>query len=109
MGTSYGFVEITGVTAAIDAIDIMCKASNVKLLTWERKLGGRLVTIIIEGSVAAVKEAVDAATGRAIKKPVATGVMANPHEEVVRLVGLSASRLKKQDNDASNDKSFEEV
>ena len=45
--TSLGFIEITGVVAAIDALDIMCKTSGVELATWERKLGGRLVTIIV--------------------------------------------------------------
>jgi microcompartment protein CcmL/EutN len=93
MGKSYGFIEILGVVAAIDAIDIMCKSANIQLLTWERKLGGRLVTIIIEGNVAAVKQAIEVAKERALKKPVATGILANPHEEIIRIVGKSASRL----------------
>ena len=91
--TSLGFIEITGVVAAIDALDIMCKTSGVELATWERKLGGRLVTIIVRGDVASVTEAVEAAAARAIKKPVASGIIANPHEEIVRLVNLSASRF----------------
>jgi len=95
MGKSLGFIEITGTVAAIDALDIMCKTSNVELETWERKLGGRLVTLVISGEVAAVTEAVEAAKANAIKKPVASGVIASPHEEIKRLVALSASRLKK--------------
>mgnify|MGYP004697303277 FL=1 len=51
---SLGFVEVSGVVAAVDALDIMCKTANVNLVTWERKLGGRLVTMIIEGSVSDV-------------------------------------------------------
>ena len=47
--TSLGFIEITGVVAAVDALDIMCKTSGVELATWERKLGGRLVTIVVKG------------------------------------------------------------
>ena len=77
----------------MDALDIMCKTSGVELATWERKLGGRLVTIIVRGDVAAVNEAVATAVKKAIKKPVASGVIANPHEEIVRLVNLSASRF----------------
>ena len=61
MGKSYGFIEITGVVAAINALDIMCKTADVELASWERKLGGRLVTIIVQGDVAAVTEAVEAA------------------------------------------------
>ena len=95
MGNSYGFVEITGVVAAIDALDIMLKAADVSLATWERKLGGRLVTMVIEGDVAAVTAAVDAAVAGAIKKLVLHAVIARPHEETVRMVELSASRWKK--------------
>ena len=85
MGKSYGLIEITGVTAAVDALDIMCKAAEVTLATWERKLGGRLVTIIVEGDVAAA--------AHAIKPLVASGVIANPHEEIVGLVKRSSSRF----------------
>jgi len=52
MSKSYGFIEITGVVAAMDALDIMCKTADVELASWERKLGGRLVTIIVQGDVA---------------------------------------------------------
>ena len=101
MGTSLGFIEITGVVAAVDALDIMCKTSGVELATWERKLGGRLVTIVITGDVAAVTEAVEAASAKAIKKPAATGIIANPHEEIMRLVNLSASRFMNKDAQTS--------
>ena len=91
-----GFVEVSGVTAAIDALDIMCKSADVSLVSWERKLGGRLVTLMITGNVSAVKAAVENADKACIKKPAATAVIANPHEETVRLVKLSASRIEKQ-------------
>ena len=97
MGASYGFIEISGVVPAMDALDIMCKTADVKLATWERKLGGRLVTLVVEGQVAAVKQAVEAACEKAIKKPVSSGVIANPHPEIVRLVHLSASRFRKEE------------
>ena len=96
MGKSYGFIEITGVVAALDALDIMCKTADVELTSWERKLGGRLVTIIVEGDVAAVTEAIEAAVAHAIKKPASYAVIARPHEEIVKLVELSASRWKEQ-------------
>ncbi len=92
MGKSYGFIEITGVVAAINALDIMCKTADVELASWERKLGGRLVTLI----VSAVTAAVNAAVEQAIKKPASYAVIANPHEEIVKLVELSASRWKKR-------------
>ncbi len=94
MGKAYGFIEITGVTAALDALDIMCKSADVSLSSWERKLGGRLVTLIIEGDVSSVTTAVEAACKQAIKEPVLHAVIANPHEEIVKLVMLSASRWR---------------
>jgi microcompartment protein CcmL/EutN len=93
MSGAYGFFEITGVTAAVTALDIMCKTAGVSLLTWERKWGGRLVTVIIEGEVVAVAEALEAAKLGGIKKPVAMGVLANPHGEVKALI---ARHLRKE-------------
>ena len=89
-----GLIEVSGVTAGIDCLDIMCKSANVELVTWERKLGGRLVTVIVEGDVSAVTAAVENACAGAITRPVASAVIANPHSETARLVQLSASRIK---------------
>ncbi len=97
MGSAYGFIEITGVVAAMDALDIMCKAADVTLATWERKLGGRLVTLVVKGEVEAVRQSVEAAAANAIKKPVSTGVLPNPHQEIIRLVQLSASRFRRKE------------
>ncbi|MBQ8639555.1 MAG: BMC domain-containing protein [Lachnospiraceae bacterium] len=94
MGKSYGFIEVPSVTGAIDCLDLMCKTADVEFVTWERKLGGRLVTIVVQGNVSAVTQAVEAANERSIIKPVAHYVIANPHEETVKMVALSASRIK---------------
>ncbi|MEE0955979.1 MAG: BMC domain-containing protein [Eubacterium sp.] len=94
MSEAFGFVEIVGVTAAIDAVDLMAKSADVHLLSWERKLGGRLVTLIIGGDVSAVQAAVDAACTKGIKKPVLHAVIAQPHEEIVKMVERSMSRWR---------------
>ena len=94
MGKSYGFIEIPSTTAALDALDIMCKAADVEFVSWEKKLGGRLVTVIVEGSISAVTAAVEGASAQAIKAPDAKTVIANPLEEIVRIIQQSASRLK---------------
>lgn len=94
MGKSYGLIEIPSTTAAIDVLDIMVKSADVEFVTWEKKLGGRLVTIIVQGTVSAVVSAVEAGAEQAIKKPVAKAVIANPHEEIVRIIDQSASRLR---------------
>ena len=92
---SLGLIEVPGVTAAIDCLDIMCKSATVEFVTWERKLGGRLVTVIVQGDVSAVTAAVENAVANAIKRPVSHAVIASPHEETQRLVALSASRINK--------------
>ena len=93
MGKSYGFIEIPSISAAITALDIMLKTADVEFVTWEKKLGGRLVTVVIQGTVSAVTEAVEAASQKSIKVIVAKAIIANPHEEIVKMVELSASRL----------------
>lgn len=92
MGTSLGLIELPNCTDAIQALDVMLKTADVKFLTWEKKLGGRLVTIIIRGSVAAVTEAVEAAKRNAAGHIVASAVIANPHEETMKLVAVSAKK-----------------
>jgi len=89
MANAYGFIEISGVTAAVSALDIMCKAAGTQLVSWERKWGGRLVTIIVEGDISAVKEAVEAVRRSGIKEPAAYGILANPHTEIIRLINQS--------------------
>ncbi len=93
---SFGFIEVSGVVAAVDALDIMCKSSNVEFVTWERKLGGRMVTVIISGSVSDVTEAVECAKRSGVAPVMASNVIANPHSETERLINLSTSRLTKK-------------
>ena len=93
MGQAYGFFEIPSVTAAVVAVDIMCKTAEVEMLTWEKKLGGRLVTIIIRGDVSAVTQAIETAAANGIKNPVAYVVIPSPHEEALKLVNNSANRI----------------
>lgn len=90
-----GFFEVAGVTAAVTALDIMCKTANVEFVSWERKLGGRLVTVIVQGDISDVTQSLEAAAEGGIKKPVNYVAIARPHEEIIRLVELSASRMKK--------------
>ncbi len=93
---SLGFIEVSGVVAAVDALDIMCKSANVEFVTWERKLGGRMVTVVITGAVSDVTEAVACARASGVAPIMAYNVIANPHPETERMVLLSASRLTKK-------------
>lgn len=70
------------------------KTADVQFLTWEKKLGGRLVTIVVQGTVSAATAAVDAALEQADGNIVASYVIANPHEETMRIITDSAKRQK---------------
>ena len=99
MNTSYGLIEVSGVVAAVESLDAMCKAADVSLVTWERKWGGRLVTIIVEGTVSDVTAAVDAA--KHITKAnghilASHGVIASPSDEIRKMADLSKKRLEQQ-------------
>jgi microcompartment protein CcmL/EutN len=89
-----GLFEIRGNVPAVVAVDAMCKAANVKFLTWEQKLGGWLVTIVIQGEVSAVQAAIEAANRTAINKVAASAVIANPHPEVMHQIEISKDRHK---------------
>ncbi len=93
---SIGMIEVSGVTGAIDCLDIMCKSADVELVTWERKLGGRLVTVVVQGDVSAVTAAVENAVKNGIVKPCAHAVIANPHQETWRILQISAARIAKK-------------
>jgi ethanolamine utilization protein EutM len=101
-----GLFELQGYVPALAAVDTMLKAADVKFLTWEKKLGGWLVTIIIQGEVSAVQAALDAAEAHTIRKVAAKAVIANPHPEVMRQIEISASKynfnfLKEDTNNGS--------
>ena len=46
---SIGLIELPNFADAVEAVDVMLKAAEVKFITWEKKLGGRLVTCVIQG------------------------------------------------------------
>ena len=104
--SAIGVVEINFFTNAIIALDEMLKASDVHLVSCEKKLGGRMVTIIVGGdtsSVNAAIEAVYATGGRIGEKNIKVAVaISNPHPEIKRLLNLAEDKQDKQDNQAQN-------
>lgn len=61
-----GMVQTRGLTALIEAADVMVKTANVKLVGYE-KTGGGIVTVMVRGSVADCRLGVDAAVAAAGK------------------------------------------
>lgn len=89
-----GLVEISGLVPAINALDGMLKTADVEFVTWEKKLGGRLVTIIVTGTVSSVKEAVEYVVDMKNIKLVAHAVIPRPHQELDKLIEMSSEKYK---------------
>ncbi|MBR2404586.1 MAG: BMC domain-containing protein [Clostridia bacterium] len=92
MTEAIGLLEIEGLVAAIEGLDAMVKAANVRLVHSEKRLGGRLVTIIIAGSVSAVDAAIAAGEAAAdrIGNIYGKEVIANPHAEVIKFFDMES-------------------
>ena len=54
MDFSLGLVEVSALGNAIMMLDEMLKVAEVEFVSVERKLGGRLVTIVVRGSISSV-------------------------------------------------------
>lgn len=89
-GKAVGILEISGFTASVVALDAMCKAAEVHLLHKEERLGGRLVTLVVSGSVSAVKAAIEAGekTASSVGEVFGTECIASPHPELLKFFDL---------------------
>ena len=87
MQRALGLVETKGLVASIEAADAMLKASNVKLIGKEVVKAG-LVTIAVEGDVAAVKASVDAgaAAAQKIGELVSVHVIPKPDDQITAIL-----------------------
>jgi ethanolamine utilization protein EutM len=90
MDFSLGLIEVQALVVAIDALDAMLKAADVEFVATERRLGGRLVTIVVKGELSAVKAAVEAGCQAAKKLGhlKARQVIARPHPEILKFLNL---------------------
>jgi microcompartment protein CcmL/EutN len=57
---SLGTVEVTGMSAAVVAVDAAAKAATIEV-AWLQRVGGGLVTFGVTGDLASVQAAVEAA------------------------------------------------
>ncbi|SDN39596.1 BMC domain-containing protein [Acetanaerobacterium elongatum] len=87
-----GVVEVNYYTNSVVVLDEMLKASDVALVSFHTKLGGRMVHSIVAGETSAVNAAIEAANkARSIvgEKNVKVAVtISNPHPEVLKLLNL---------------------
>lgn len=85
---SIGLLEVQGMVTAIEGLDSMLKAADVRLIHSEKKLGGWLVTMVIQGEVSAVEAAIAAGAQNAahIGNVKSAEVIARPHEEIMKFL-----------------------
>lgn len=100
MEFSLGLVEVEALGHAILMLDDMLKAAEVDFVATERKLGGRLVTIVVRGELSAVKASVDAGVNAARQMSClkAYQVIARPHPEILKFLHLEEEKAEVKPN-----------
>lgn len=83
-------LEVEGLVTAIEGLDAMLKTADVRLVHSEKRLGGRLVTLIIAGKVDAVTSALQRGKQIAsgIGKVYGDEVIPNPSPELLKFFDM---------------------
>lgn len=83
MKQALGFFEVRSLTAAIEAADRMLKAADVRIRDFNF-VGSGVVSVVVEGEVAAVKAAVESAemTAGNMAEVISVNVIPRPNDEV---------------------------
>ena len=81
-------LEVQAMVAAIVGLAAMVKAADVKLIHVEKRLGGRLVSVVVEGEVSAVTAALEAGKNAAaeVGNVKVCEVIARPHPDVMKFL-----------------------
>ncbi|MFZ5967518.1 MAG: BMC domain-containing protein [Bacillota bacterium] len=87
MKQALGIFEIRSLAAAIEAADAMVKAANVKIADFNY-VGSGVISVLVEGEVAAVKAAVESARQSAgqMAEIISINVIPRPHDEVSKIL-----------------------
>lgn len=87
--SALGMIETRGLAAAVEALDAMLKTADVTF-AGQKRAGAGLVSVMVEGDVAAVKSAVDAGAEAAQKvgELRSVHVIARPIDKLKDSIGL---------------------
>lgn len=88
-GEAIGIIETLGMVPAIYGADFMLKAADVRLVSYEN-VGSTLVTVIVQGDIAACRTAVEAGAKAAasVGKLTASNVIPRPIQAVGQIVAV---------------------
>lgn len=95
-----GFIEVYGLVAGIEAADAMLKSAQVRLLRTHDVHPG-LISLVVEGDLAACRAAIDAGAAAAARvgKVIATHVIGRPDGDtetiIMDMLGDSTSQANK--------------
>jgi len=80
---SLGLIETWGYTAAVEAVDVACKAAKV-LFVGHHRIGKGFITVKFSGDVAAVQAAVTAgaAAAQRVGRVISVHVIPRPHGQL---------------------------
>lgn len=87
--SALGMIETRGLAAAVEALDAMLKTADVTF-AGQKRAGAGLVSVMVEGDVAAVKSAVDAGAEAAQKvgELRSVHVIARPIDKLKDSIGI---------------------
>ena len=88
MEKAIALLEVQAMVAAIAGLDAMLKAADVRLIHVEKRLGGRLVTIVVDGTISDVTAAAQAGKAAAAQggKGKLCEVIARPHPQITKFL-----------------------
>jgi ethanolamine utilization protein EutM len=81
-------LEVQAMVAAIAGLDAMVKTADVRLIHVEKRLGGRLVTLVVDGTVSDVTAAAEAGKKAAgeVGRVMCCEVIPRPHPEITKFL-----------------------
>lgn len=111
MRNSIGLIEVEGLVGALEAADAAAKSANVSLVGMETAKGSGMITVKIEGEVAAVAAGVEAGAMAAsrLTKVVSKHVIPRPNIETYKLIDTYVEKKEVKTEVAENVEEVVEV
>ena len=83
-----GLIETRGLVALVEATDAMLKSANVTLSGPMTQVGSALVSVVVEGDVAAVKAATEAGrtAAQTLGEVVSVSVIPRPEDSLSKVL-----------------------
>lgn len=96
MKQAIGILETKGLTALVTGTDAMLKSADVQLTGPLKNVGSAMVSVTIEGNVAAVKAAMEAGVeaAQAVGEVLSAHVIARPSESLASILPQSTAARK---------------